>query len=233
MITIKYLDWDSVFFGLKIGQAEVPFLDAGIITELKTARRKGDFDLVYLFTDNPGSEARGSKPDILPEPVDIKVTYSKTVVGGEELHYPGIRTYDGPVTGKLTDLAIESGHMSRFRKDQRLNPRFVDMYTAWISGSVSGELADAVLVSEDQDDINGFITLKKNGPVCTVGLIAVDSMSRGRGIGGGLLKEAAVWSFEKDCHEIRVATQTENQGACRLYEKNGYSVMSVKYIFHI
>jgi len=233
VIAIKYLDWDSVFFGLKIGQAEVPYIDTGIISDLLTARKRGGFDLVYLFTDSVGSEARGSIKEILPGPVDVKVTYSKMVLPGEESHLPNIKPYDGLLTRELTDLAIESGHMSRFRKDPRLNPRFVDMYTAWISRSVSGELADAVLVSEDHDGINGFITLKKKGQVCTVGLIAVDRMARGRGIGGGLLKATAAWSIDRDCSEIRVATQMENEGACRLYEKNGYVPMSTKYIFHI
>ena len=232
MISIKYLEWDSVFFGLKIGQAEAPYLNECIINDLIQARQTGGFDLVYLFTDNLDSEGQGSTYETMGGPVDVKVTYSRTILPEEEIPSMNIKRYYGEITRKLIDLAIESGHMSRFRKDTRLSPRFIDMYSTWISGSVSGELADAVLVSGDQDDINGFVTLKSNSPVCTIGLIAVDNLSRGRGIGGELLKAAVNWALNKDCQEIRVATQMENLGACRLYEKNGYTRISTKYIFH-
>jgi dTDP-4-amino-4,6-dideoxy-D-galactose acyltransferase len=230
---IRYLDWDSCFFGLKIGQIDTDQMTYELYNELIYTKRKSGYDLVYWFAEYDGKNDPEPSGGKLPELYDVKITYSKSNLIPEENKNLSIEKYNGPLTGKLIELAIESGQKSRFRKDSRLKDRFVDMYTTWISRSVSGEIADVVLVSKMQNEINGFITAQRTGSICRVGLIAVDQMFRGRGIGGELLEAANSWCTKEGCNEIRVATQIENRGACRLYERNGYNRLSTKYIYHI
>lgn len=230
---IKLLEWDSSFFGLKIGQANSGDATFERYENLLAAKRNLGYDIIYWFADRyaevnfPVSEAG------ILTPIDVKLTYSKTALKRESDLRPALGQYKGPLTGKLVDLAIESGHKSRFRKDPRLSGRFVDMYTTWISKSVSGELSDAVFVSESQNDINGFVTIRKVGLACSIGLIAVDREARGQGIGGALLDAAENWCVNEGGIGMTVATQQENQSACRLYERHGYGRLSAKYIFHI
>lgn len=230
-MTIRFLDWDSSFFGLKIGQADTDSATTESLTNLKNLKSASGYDLVYWVADSQGEDPQVIKNRGLPDPADIKIIFSKNDLVPENAE--NIEKYNGPVSEKLIGLAIESGHNSRFRKDSRLNGRFIEMYTTWITKSVSGELADVVLVSQDQNFVNGFVTVRRNDVIGTIGLIAVDPNFRGMGIGGSLMKAASNWCIESGCGELRVATQMENTGACHLYERQGYKRLMTKLVFHI
>ena len=230
---IKLLEWDSSFFGLKIGQANSTDASFGKYKSLLTAKRDLGYDIIYWFAERYEEDDYSISKAGLLSPIDVKITYLKTALKIKSTLSQALELYKGPLTGKLIDLAIESGHKSRFLKDPRLSGRFSDMYTTWISKSVNGELSDAVFVSKSQNDINGFITVKKVGLVCSIGLIAVDREARGQGIGGALLDAAENWCVNEGGTGMTVATQQENQSACRLYERHGYGRLSAKYIFYI
>ena len=230
---IRHLDWDSKFFGLKIGQADTLVATPDIYKDLMIAKQQSGYELIYWFAAGYEEPEPGWINGVLPEPVDVKLVYSNAELFMEDIAQYNINIYKGPLTDKLKELAIESGHKSRFRKDPRLSGRFNEMYATWISRSVDGELADVVLATEIQGDLSGFVTVKKNGDTSAIGLIAVDSRFRGRGLGGGLLKAAGNWCLGQGCCELKVATQMENQIACNLYLKNGYRLQDTRYIFHL
>jgi dTDP-4-amino-4,6-dideoxy-D-galactose acyltransferase len=166
------------------------------------------------------------------ELVDTKLTFEKVINEHPSDQNPRIESYTGPATPKLIDLAVQSGQYSRFKKDPRLNPHFIDMYRMWIEKSVEGKLADVVLVALDGDALNGFVTIKKNDNKSIVGLIAVDEAVRGKGIGKELLLAVENWGRLNNCNVISINTQEENSGACNFYRKTGYDVAKSQYVFH-
>ena len=215
---ITRLDWDSNFFGIEVGSI------ANSNDELKITKNS-NFDLIYIHSNEP------LKNTSIPL-YDKKVTFRKIVSKKTYQKTKLIKKYSGKLTSALLDLTIASGIYSRFKLDPKLYPYFKKLYTLWIENSLNGQLAEHVFVSEKEDQIIGFLTLKKKDIYHQIGLIATSSEHRGMGIGSSLLEKAEETVLSEEGTEIRVVTQLDNITACKFYKKNGYKVHSVEYIYH-
>jgi dTDP-4-amino-4,6-dideoxy-D-galactose acyltransferase len=133
----------------------------------------------------------------------------------------------------LLNLALLSGHKSRFKKDNHLNHKFESLYKLWIKKSLSGEMADAVFVAQSNDIIQGFVTVKKKNNHGQIGLIAVAPEAQGKGFGSKLLQAAEYWYVQNNIKKCTVVTQLDNIGACKLYERIGYRKEKTELVFHI
>lgn len=229
---IKFLEWDSIFYGKKIYRCniskELSDDDLSILKQL-------DGELIYIFT----LEAHNNYISNILEGIGAKL-YDKKVYYQKEVPYTH-RIYDFDFyfeeaknfTKAIEDLALQSGEFSRFKIDPMLNFKFEEMYSTWIEKSVNKQLADSVLVAKDDNGREvGFISLSKIGSVGKIGLIAVDKEYRGRRIGTQLLKQADNFFHASEMKTCEVVTQLDNYPACALYENNGYLKKSVEYIYH-
>lgn len=149
MQKINKLIWDSEFFGYNIGMLDINSLDFD--PELKF---NPQFDLVYLFSD------KKQQSKYIPAPIDVKVNYKKEITPINAMPQ-NIEEFNDQLINDLIYLALLSGHHSRFKKDTSLAVHFERLYTEWIQKSISGALADKVLVYVANNDILGFVTLKK------------------------------------------------------------------------
>lgn len=227
---IALLDWDSQFFGLKVGKTESEFLEPNKIPELKLQMNEKGIDLLYLFLGSPIVQGKEENLMLL----DRKVTFTKNVSNLELLNSE-VTEYADSLTDDLINLAIQSGHESRFKKDLRLLHKFESLYQNWLKKSLTGELADKVFVYKDLNSnrIVGFITASCKNRIGKIGLIAVNENHRGKGIGTMLLQKAEDWFREQEATRIEVVTQSDNKSACGLYEKNNYHIKSTVYIYHL
>ena len=76
---IRTLQWDSDFFGLRIGRADIQTLDDAVDLALKHYDLKYQYDLLYVFCKEGFSfDAIGAKL------VDEKILYSKCCENKEE-----------------------------------------------------------------------------------------------------------------------------------------------------
>ena len=234
------LEWDTAHFGLPVARLDAPGLCDGALAEaLAVAGREG-VRLVYW------PAPRGRK---LPEPLlrrfhgllaDRKATYVADLPVAPPPGTPGgwqVRPFPrGPATTDLIALAIASGARSRFRLDPNVPAgRFEALYEAWMARSTSGDLADAVIVADlpgGDDRPAGVVTLSVRDGVGRVGLLAVRDDARGRGLGGLLMASAHREASARGAGRIEVVTQLDNAAACRLYEKAGYRLDVVTYIYH-
>ena len=229
---ITYLEWDSSFFSLKIGKVEMEKLTVANLVEIEKQKSANNYDLLYLFLDQIDNFTINLLVNRGAKLVDQKITYYKKIEAHQKENIVQIEKFKESVTPKLFELAISSGHKSRFYKDPRLNPHFIKLYSLWIEKSVAKELADEVLVSIHNEEISGFVTLKKNKNEGSIGLIAVGKELRGMGIGKDLLIAAENWFRANNCDDISVITQQENIQACGLYERSGFTINNSQYIFH-
>jgi dTDP-4-amino-4,6-dideoxy-D-galactose acyltransferase len=229
---IELLEWDTRFFGLKIGKAEMVYSTVEQLLVIEKQKALDRYDLVYLFVTHMEDPAIEWVNSNRVELVDTKLTFEKVINEHPSDPIPRIESYTGPVTPKLLELAVQSGQYSRFKKDPRLNPHFIEMYHIWLEKSVEGKLADVVLVALDGDVLNGFVTVKKDDSKGIVGLIAVDEAVRGKGIGKELLLAVENWGRSNNCNVISINTQEENSGACNFYRKTGYIVAKSQYVYH-
>lgn len=234
----KVLDWDTDFFGFRVGIVLVARLPVAELRWLLTEARDGGVTLVYWASDPADLESQEAASAMGGRLVDRKTKYFKKTTGvgpavATELT-PSIEEYQGQdSTPALEALALQSGVFSRFRMDEKFpRERFEALYREWIRKSVHRQLADAILVARDGDDLTGMVTVAQHKNIGEIGLLAVDERMRGRRLGEALVHASDRWFADHGCREWHVVTQGDNTPACRLYEKCGCSVAGVTFFYH-
>lgn len=217
---IEHLEWDSAFFGHKIGKLEIKDTDK-FISKQKEILKK--YDLVYIFSDKKLSKYYNL--------VDIKVSFQKKTIKKKSIdehivHFnSSLHNYE-----ELLKLTYQSGHDSRFLKDSFFSEKdFKNLYKTWIDKSILNRETD-VLVYVYQHKIHGFVSLKNNIQTSSIELIAVDKNARGIGIGSKLID--AVENKLNSNTILTVPTQETNRLACNFYVKKGFKIVNKNYIYH-
>lgn len=232
---VKLLEWDTQHFGYPIGciiaTNDTP---EGSIAAMLTTE-SALFRLIYLFLPEPKrlSVRICEKWNIVL--ADQKVIFHKKLTSSsytKSTHEQIASVMDGSHQ-KLIDLAIASGEYSRFRLDNHFSlEEFEGLYEIWIKKSLNGQIADNCYAYYDQQHPIGVVTIKKENDHASIGIIAVDSSWRGKGIGQKLLYAVEKYAYENGVQEITVATQKRNRGACHFYEQNGYLPKTTTNIYH-
>lgn len=232
---LEYLQWDSDFFGLKIGRivGDEKFAEKSLAILLNQAKI-ANYALLYIFlpedyviNDVFLSKNKGNL-------VDKKNVYRKKLYKGSIILSDEIQDYTGKrLSTDLLNLTYLSGQFSRFNTDKNLpNDAFGRLYKTWIEKSLNGEIANKVFVSIKNNKIVGFATLKITDKIGEIGLIAVSETMQGQRIGSKLLDRCADFSKENGINILEVPTQSHNVSACKFYEKYGFEKFSTTNIYH-
>ncbi|MBB6460741.1 GNAT family N-acetyltransferase [Flammeovirga kamogawensis] len=217
---MEKLNWDSNFFNLEVFKANYY---SGIENDLN-----GNFDLLYLYSDKLIDKS-GFKQTI--QLVDKKVTFKKDIVKNKIINSETIYSVNS-VNEKLFSLAIQSSEFSRFRIDNKIDNKKVDeLYQLWIENSINRKIAFDVLSFGSEN--YGVITLSKKNDIAGIGLLAVDTAIRGKGIGKLLIKQTENICVEKGYKELQVVTQLDNNLACKFYESQNFLIDKIEYIYHL
>lgn len=226
---IRTLQWDSDFFGLRIGRADILSTEDSLFLAARREELKQQFELLYVFDpNNIGFNANGARL------VDEKILYSKPCEPRKQ--------YDDIVffkqvkpTEDLYRLALVSGGYSRFKLDERLpQGSYERLYTRWIENACPKDGTNKqILTFLDTNNIaKGMITIDHQGELGHIGLVAVDTDCQHQGIGGIIMSTLDGYLFNLGVKTLEVPTQKANTDACRWYEKNGFSVQSRTQIYH-
>lgn len=224
-MNLSRLNWDSDFFGLNIGKLVLSDEDEFLKLDIEGLL---DYDLVYIFANH------GYKmPVVGANLVDCKVIYKKSISRNVETNSNVVAFSENKPSPDLYELALQSGEYSRFRLDNKMPAgSYEKLYRKWIEQSVCKAMADEVLCYYYNGKIVGMVTLAVKDNVGCIGLVAVDSLCRGLGIGSALLESVDSYLFGTGVRVVEVATQLDNAKACSWYEKNGYVVDSMTDIYH-
>lgn len=229
---IRRLPWDSDFFGFEVGRLDV---STGVtLDQIREAVNASECRCLYMFVPNEWYSG-ACDPDSSRRMLsamgacryDVRTTYAKAIVPLASLDMGDVAL---EITSRLETLAITSGKYSRFFKDERLRPFFNDLYKEWLKKDF---LNGRVFIHRFADEIDGITTVSCNEGSGTIGLVAVDAKSRGRGIATTLLQNVDTWLWSKDIKTVAVTTQGENIAARRLYEKTGFTVVSQVEVWHV
>lgn len=226
---IRSLQWDSDFFGLRIGRADILSKEESLSLAARREELKQQFDLLYVFDPtNAGFVANGARL------VDEKILYSKPCEPRKQ--YSEITFYEDSLpSDDLYRLALVSGGYSRFKLDERLpKGSYERLYTRWIENACPREDTNKqILLFKDGLNVaRGMITIDYQGELGHIGLVAVDTDSQHQGIGGKIMSTLDGYLYQKGVKTLEVPTQKANSDACRWYEKNGFRVESVTPIYH-
>jgi len=229
----KLLTWDTKFFDIKTGMIIPASLQENQLVSILAEMRREEFQLIYWASEQKKTYDLQAYSGML---ADKKTTFEINLqnINLDKLPLPKAEPYCSTFPfAQLEKLAIQSGVYSRFALDTHIpHEKFTDLYKIWIRKSVSGEMADEVLVIMQNNHIAGMVTLAIKNGVGDIGLIAVDEKFRGRKNGQQLVFDSQRWFIQHGCHTACVVTQEDNLPACRLYEKCGYQKTKTEFLYH-
>lgn len=226
---IEKLQWDSDFFGLRIGRAKISSEEDGTFLASQVKAVKEDYDLVYVFA-NHGCKFHADNARL----IDRKVVYSLADATHSKL-CQDVALWDSSrgVTDELLHLALMSGKYSRFKLDDDFpKGSYERLYSRWIEQSVNHMMASEVFCYLIEDVPRGLVTLNNKNGIGTIGLVSIQEDFQHHGIGSIMMCHVIRYSREKQIEKLTVATQLDNIPACRLYEKSGFKVESVTDVWH-
>ncbi len=226
---INRLDWDSDFFGYEVGKIE---LTKSSNFNLEYFRKiVKPYKLVAIFS----KEQLQEKSITL---VDTKIVLSKGLKNEEiqDFSYKNIHSFEYSKSGyeSLKKLALLSGVYSRFNIDKNFkNNEYEKLYLKWIDNLVLTQPAFDICVYMEENDILGFTSIeKKEETLADIGLVAVSSSVRGKGVATKLIHSALQSAALHKYDAIQVVTQKENTPAIKLYEKCGFKQSELTYVYH-
>lgn len=231
---IKRLEWDSEFFGYKVGFIGADNSSPFELNETLETILDENYRLCYITSSYEIDFSQFDHENLGIKFVDRKVTYLKTVDPSKTID-PAIKSIEKLDTNdKILSIAIQSGEYSRFNIDKNIEEgKFEELYQLWIKNSINRTLAFEVLGFKNHGTTSGFVTLKKTKARADIGLIAVDGLYRGRGMGKALMNSAEKWVDNLKFKEIQVVTQGANIPACKFYESCGYQLEKTQYYYHV
>lgn len=249
-------DFDTNLCGFKVGRIDLEEedLQGDLRVDLRRAEQEG-IKLLYLISPKYEVDRQqelehleASFPGTL---VDWKTLYSapldhwseaellKSLQEGGEVEIIRWDRDDCPHT--LTQLSLDAGVYSRFKVDRMLPEKvYAGVFGGWIKNSINKKMANETFVAvhrESKKEI-GLVTVKQKGPAMVdIGLLAVDSNHRRKGISRSLLCKAAQWSQERlkgiSNARLQVVTQGANATACLAYENFGFTIESTQIVNHV
>lgn len=228
-MSVEKLVWDSVFFNLRIGRADIVSKENRMVLVSQKEALKEDFDLVYVFSSHGlGFPVANAKL------MDEKVVYSLLDMSHSKPNQ-NVTLWDcgKGTTDDLLHLALVSGQYSRFKLDESLPAgSYERLYSRWIEQSVNGILATEVFCYMVDEIPRGLVTLDIKKGIGVIGLVAINEDFQHRGIGTAMMQHVIHYAWMKQCSQLSVATQLDNIPACRLYEKSGFLVESITDVWH-
>ncbi|MCP1381201.1 GNAT family N-acetyltransferase [Runella salmonicolor] len=234
---IEELEWDSLFFGRRIGKIALNNdQDLEGLDQTLSRAQLHDYRLIYVFAYPSIVLPISFFKKFDSQLVDTKVVYTQRlsdVLSSES--FATIHSFNSADTpSELYNLAFESGQHSRYRVDPFFSEQdFQRLYREWIDNSILGIIADKVFLYKLDEKVLGMVTLKMVGDKGTIGLMAVEDAYRGQGIGKTLMNYIKKLLVSKEIKQLEVATQKANRAACLFYEKNGFTVASETDIYHV
>ncbi|MDR2641742.1 MAG: GNAT family N-acetyltransferase [Planctomycetaceae bacterium] len=234
--------WESEFFAFPIGRIELPadYLPEQLEESLQHSKNR--FRLICISLD-------GNGPDSIPVNgsqcicIDRRLRLTKLVPDNVASLDTHVRAYTSTFCSKwLEQLAVQSGQLSRFKRDPELSAHFERLFLTWINYSVSGEFADSIWTWREGNRHVGLVTIRcirrqisEHGEVERDGnieLLAVDSQYRRCGIGTRLFDACDFWCSSLAMKNVTLTTQLENEQTIRLCENIGYKRAGESTVYH-
>ncbi len=226
-VDCQQLEWDSAFFGCRVGQGRWTQTAEPHWTSIEDWCVAHRIDCFCLLVD---ANAIGTATAALARGyyfTDVRVTLeARSTPGSAEPDSTAscpVRPWRPTDVPFLTRIASVSHRESRFYADPRFARSRCDaLYATWIENSCHG-YADVVLVGEVDGAVCGYVSCHI-GPhnEGRIGLLAVSRPARGTGLGRTLVQHALAWFAARNCLRVQVVTQGRNDNAIRLYERCGF-----------
>lgn len=230
---MTFVPFDSELFGIRVFRAEGLTLEDDLSL----------CDLLYVVSDDP------LPPEVLARHngtlMDLRRVYERrvpTLIPLPDTPEKGLsfatleeRPLREGERERLLDLCVESGIHSRYYRDPRI-PRewYRRLYRAWMTNSLNGQQAYAVMTARLHGTLQGFITLKQTAPDTTnLALVGVAEGLRGQGVGTSMLIATLNYVMNRKRHPVvTVVTHGHVEALGRFYERQGFRLVRSQNVYH-
>jgi dTDP-4-amino-4,6-dideoxy-D-galactose acyltransferase len=233
----QFLEWDSNFFGVRIGRVIAPTLTESALERIGEWCRQERIDCLYLLVDSNDSGAIRLAEDNGFHFMDLRATLRKwsdyEPAADPSASEWAIRPFQHDDLAALGAIARVSHHDSRFYHDPNFPRAKCDaLYETWIAKSCNGS-ADAVLVAEHEGRPVGYATCQiVDQGKGQIGLLGIDPGAQGMGLGQSLIRATLHWFAGQGINDVSVVTQGRNCGAQRVYQRCGLIIYTLQLWFH-
>jgi dTDP-4-amino-4,6-dideoxy-D-galactose acyltransferase len=235
---IEKLNWDSEFFGLKIGRIIINKEKEFDWYGFKKAAYYEKYELIYVFTfQNMLSKEMLLKAEL--DLVDIHFTMTKKFKKEDFLNI----TYDFRTELNEKDkqecyrIAEETSIVSRFYKENKMGPIITkELYRKWIDNALNKSFSDGLFLEKVSNSVSG-IHLIKTDVVNKIGyftLTGVGSNNKRKGVGSKLwMQSFAYWANESEIEIIKSPFSFQNPESFNFHLRMGFDkIEETKYIYH-
>jgi len=152
-------------------------------------------------------------------------------------------------------ISIEIPSLEDLKKVNELSVQVHEMHVSWtpdlyrsVEEVISKEYFEILVKNEEiyvaklENEIVGYIIFnikEKENPSMryrkqlNIDAICVDEKHRGKGIGTKLLEGAKKIAKSKECTDLYLTVNQENENAIKVYEKFGFKVKNIAYMMKI
>jgi len=229
MSAVRFLEWDTQFFGVRIARLELEACSTGQWRAALDFCREQRIQCLYVLASNDIDMQFAI--DAGAKRTDLRVTLE---LGRRAAPAPStrIRLAIAADIPALRTIAARSHTDSRFYADGGFaRERCDELYATWIEKSVRG-WADAVFTSGPVGTPLGYLSYHVREDHAEIGLVAVAEEARGQGLGRELVEAAQLRAMPQGL-PLQVVTQGRNEAATTLYEKCGFERLRVQSWFHL
>lgn len=235
-MTYQILDWDTALLGVKTAKIIPETLNEMELSQIVHELKQQNVGLVFWCSDSQDQSTQQAAEKYHGFLADEKVTYWMDLndLIEQNIDISDVVPYQASIADEqLKKLALYVGLNSRFGLDPKITfDQCKKVYETWLDNSVKKNIAKEVLVIRRDNKIVGFVTLGEKNNRGDIGLIAVDENYRGQQLATKLVYAAQLWCKQQGYKTAQVVTQKTNAAACKLYEKNGYSLEKVENFYH-
>ncbi len=238
-VHVHPLDWDSQFFGYKVGRILLEQSDLTSKTLIQLRHISRDFRLIYVQV-LPGGDTRNLLEKFgciyVGDKIDHVLDISKKPIKPYDSGSKSTLQY-GEITDRseLHKLALLSGIHSRYNIDPNFtNDEYNRLYICWIEKSLAEAQKVPICLMKIGDQVVGFVSFSAiDIHSINIDLIAVEPKHRGQGIAEDMLNTVIHHAKEQGYKEIRISTQSANIPALSLYKKVGFVISSRLSVYHL
>jgi len=232
-----YLDWDTEFFGYRIGRVNSHQISHETAREIDEWASDQAIDCLYFLCASDDPLSTQIAEDNNYHLMDVRITFQQKLSSDnqETKIAPTMRHYQQGDLEYLQETSRTAYTQTRFYYD----PNFTDeqcakLYELWLYKSCETDYADAVVVAEHENKAAGYVTCHLNqiSKTGSVGLVGVVEAARGQRLGKHLVDYALTWFSQQGMEQIEVVTQGRNIAAQRLYQRCDFVTKSVQFWYH-
>lgn len=230
------LEWDSLFFGKRIGRVEGHSLTEADVVDLECWAKTNRVDCLYFLADGSDRRHWAAVEGRGFQLMDLRVTYQLdlTRYEGNCPPAPQIRAARLADVAQVKLMAADFHQASRFFVDEHFpRAKSREMYEVWIERDFVEENR-FLWVFEEGGEVLGYTSasVHPDAGLAEIGLVGVSAAARGRGIGVSLQHHAFHALKQTGVQNLVVVTQGRNVNASNLYLKCGYTLRSIDLWFH-